>query len=89
MANTLLEETRQCHEDMERLERLIVRDFKNEPQNYKEKLVQGHRVKVMLETLGERAGRLVRVAQLVSQYVKNELNSMQNRQVCGNVSARL
>lgn len=60
MANTLLEETRQCHEDMERLERLIAKDFKNEPQNYKEKLVQGHRVKAMLETLGERAGRLVR-----------------------------
>lgn len=28
MASTLLESTRQAHEDIERLERLIVKDFK-------------------------------------------------------------
>ena len=61
MVNTLLEETRQCHEDMERLERLVVKDFKNEPKTYKEKLYQGHRVKKTLERLQERAKRLVRL----------------------------
>ena len=59
MASTLLEETRQYHEDIERLERLIVKDFKNEARTHKDKLVQGHRVRQMLESLQGRASKLV------------------------------
>jgi splicing factor 3A subunit 3 len=60
MASTLLEETRQYHEDMERLERLIVKNFKGEAKSHKDKLMQGHRVRQMLESLQERATKLVR-----------------------------
>lgn len=59
MASTLLEETRQYHEDIERLERLIVKDFKNEARTHKEKLMQSHRVRQMLGLLQERATKLV------------------------------
>ena len=64
MASTLLEETRQYHEDMERLERLIVKDFKTEPKSHKEKLMQGHRVRQMLESLQQQAQRLVRLLKM-------------------------
>jgi len=60
MGSTLLEETRQYHEDIERIERLIVKDFKAEPKTHKEKLMQGHRVRQMLETLQQRSQQLVR-----------------------------
>jgi hypothetical protein len=60
MASTILEETRQYHEDIEQLERLIVKDFKRETKSHKEKLMQSHRVRQMLDTMQDRAGKLVR-----------------------------
>lgn len=47
-------------EERERLERLIVRDFKNDAKGHKERLNQGHRVKGMLDQLQGQADRLVR-----------------------------
>lgn len=66
MATALLEETRQHHEDMERLERLIVSELKQNVKTHREKLVQGHRVRVMLDGLQHRAQKLVRRAPVVS-----------------------
>lgn len=59
MATTLLENTRQQHEDMERLERLIVKDFRTETKAYKDKLLQSHRVRGLLDALQSRAAALV------------------------------
>ncbi|KFM24257.1 Splicing factor 3A subunit 3 [Auxenochlorella protothecoides] len=59
MATTLLENTRQQHEDMERLERLIVKDFRTETKTYKDKLLQSHRVRGLLDALQSRAAALV------------------------------
>ncbi|KAG6752707.1 hypothetical protein POTOM_042743 [Populus tomentosa] len=44
MSSTLLEVTRASHEEVERLERLIVKDLQNEPANNKDRLFQSHRV---------------------------------------------
>lgn len=61
MASTLLEETRQAHDDIERLERLIVKDFSiQQPTAHKEKLLQSHRVRSMLDSMQERSAKLVR-----------------------------
>ena len=61
MASTLLEETRQAHDDVERLERLIAKDFRaNQPTNHKDKLLQSHRVRQMLDAIQDRQGKLVR-----------------------------
>lgn len=65
MATTLLENTRQQHEDMERLERLIVKDFRTETKTYKDKLLQSHRVRGLLDALQSRAAALVRTLRLV------------------------
>ena len=47
------------HEDCERLERLVVADFKNDVKGHREKLAQGHRVRRMLDQLQAQSGKLV------------------------------
>ena len=51
------------HEEVERLERLIVTDFKNEARGHKERLHQNHRVRKALEQMQERSSKLVRSLQ--------------------------
>lgn len=48
------------HEDCERLERLVVADFKNDVKGHREKLAQGHRVRRMLDQLQAQSSKLVR-----------------------------
>lgn len=49
-----------AHEEIERLERLIVKDFKNDVKGHREKLAQGHRVRKMLDEIQAQSQRLVR-----------------------------
>jgi len=51
MSSTLLEQTRSNHEEVERLERLVVEDLQKEPPSSKDRLVQGHRVRHMIESI--------------------------------------
>ena len=66
MATTVLEQPRSHgrtfaggHEEAEHLERLIVKDFRNELKGHKERLQQSHRVRNMLDIMQERAKKLV------------------------------
>lgn len=65
MSSTLLEVTRAGHEEVERLERLIVKDFQNEPPSSKDRLYQGHRVRHMIDTISSTTERLVRIILLL------------------------
>lgn len=47
------------HEEAEHLERLIVKDFRNELRGHKERLYQNHRVRKMLDNMQTRARQLV------------------------------
>lgn len=58
-AHTLLEQTRQLHEDLEKAERLIVKQYREEAKSHKEKLLQSHRVRKLLDLAQDRAQRLV------------------------------
>lgn len=58
MSSTLLEQTRQAHEEVERLERQIVADFKTEAITHKERLLQNHRVNRMLDDMASKSKRL-------------------------------
>ena len=49
MSGTLLEQTRADHEEVERLERLIVKDLQREVRTQKERLHQNHHVRNMLD----------------------------------------
>ena len=46
-------------EDRERLEHLVVKDFKNDAKGHRERLNQGHRVAAMLDQLQSQSHRLV------------------------------
>eukprot|EP00892_Ulva_mutabilis_P000046 jgi/Ulvmu1/10041/UM059_0091.1 len=61
MANTLLEQTRQLHEDVERAERLVAKDLKRTMTKYKDKLQQDHRTKLFVDEVQEKARRLIRI----------------------------
>jgi splicing factor 3A subunit 3 len=60
MSGTLLEQTRADHEEVERLERLIVKDLQREVRTQKERLHQNHRVRNMLDSIMLTSARLVR-----------------------------
>jgi GTP1/Obg family GTP-binding protein len=59
MASTVLEATRAAHEDLERLERLAVRELQREPANPRDRLFQSHRVRHMLDLVVSTSGKLV------------------------------
>ncbi|KAG7673773.1 hypothetical protein KSW81_006964 [Nannochloris sp. 'desiccata'] len=89
MASTLLEETRQQHEDMERLERLIVEEFKRETRTHKEKLMQGYRVRHMLDMLQQRAKGLAGIYEDANGARKQEIASLRGDDVFSNFYDRL
>ncbi|KAB5531636.1 hypothetical protein DKX38_018306 [Salix brachista] len=60
MSSTLLEVTRASHEEVERLERLIVKDLQNEPANNKDRLFQSHRVRNMIDNIISTTEKLIR-----------------------------
>lgn len=59
MANTILEQTRQLHDDVERAERLVAKDLKRTMTKYKDKLQQDHRTKLLVDEVQEKSRRLV------------------------------
>lgn len=59
MSSTLLEVTRASHEEVERLERLVVKDLQAEPQSNKDRLHQSHRVRNMIEQITSTTHKLV------------------------------
>ncbi len=72
------------HEEAEHLERLIVKDFRNELKGHKERLQQSHRVRNMLDSMQERAKKLVRqdfrLANLYSHLCERGSKSIQTLQ---------
>jgi splicing factor 3A subunit 3 len=76
MASTLLEETRQLHEDIERLERLIVKEFKLDASTHKEKLLQTYRARQMLELMQQRAKALLSIYEDADGARKEEIATL-------------
>lgn len=48
------------HEDTERLERIVVKDLKQETKSHRDKLLQSHRVRKRLGQIQEASRKLVR-----------------------------
>ena len=89
MASTLLETTRQQHEDMERIERLIVEEFKRETKTHKDKLLQGYKVRQMLDTLQQRATSLTSIYDDADGARKQEIAALRGDNVFSNFYDRL
>jgi len=59
MTTSLLDRTRGLHEDLESLERMIVREFKNDVKTHRENIDQSSRVRGMLDKMQSTAQELV------------------------------
>lgn len=65
MSATLLEATRAYHEEVERLERTIVKDLQNDPTSNRDRLHQSHRVRSMIDQISNTTYKLVCIIKLL------------------------
>eukprot|EP00252_Welwitschia_mirabilis_P025296 TRINITY_DN7840_c0_g1_i1.p1 TRINITY_DN7840_c0_g1~~TRINITY_DN7840_c0_g1_i1.p1 ORF type:complete len:506 (+),score=90.10 TRINITY_DN7840_c0_g1_i1:171-1688(+) len=96
MSSTLLEVTRATHEDVERLERLIVKDLQREPSSSRDRLYQSHRVRNMVDQIIDNTHRLIEVYEDKDSSRKDEIAALggqipgtQNQNVFGAFYDRL
>ncbi|CAL0319502.1 unnamed protein product [Lupinus luteus] len=83
MSSTLLEVTRASHEEVERLERLIVKDLQNEPASNKDRLFQSHRVRNMIDTVTSTTHKLVEIYEDSDNARKDEIAALGGQTASG------
>lgn len=76
MSSTLLEVTRASHEEVERLERLIVKDLQTDPATNKDRLYQSHRVRNMIEQIMTTTHKLVDIYEDEDDSRKDEIAAL-------------
>jgi len=83
MSSTLLEVTRGAHEEVERLERLIVKDLQREPETNKERMHQNHRVRNMVDAIMSTTQKLIEVYEDSDHSRKDEIAALGGQGVSG------
>ncbi|KNA09357.1 hypothetical protein SOVF_154360 [Spinacia oleracea] len=83
MSSTLLEVTRGSHEEVERLERLIVKELQNEGASSKERLFQSHRVRFMIEHIVSTTNKLVEIYEDKDNARKDEIAALGGQTATG------
>ncbi|THG10044.1 hypothetical protein TEA_028115 [Camellia sinensis var. sinensis] len=83
MSSTLLEVTRAGHEEVERLERLIVKDLQNEPASSKDRLFQNHRVRNMIDEITSTTLKLVEIYEDKDSARKDEIAALGGQTATG------
>ncbi|KAA3454882.1 splicing factor 3A subunit 3-like isoform X2 [Gossypium australe] len=83
MSSTLLEVTRAAHEDVERLERLIVKDLQNDPPTTKDGLYQSHRVHNNIDTIISTTEKLVEIYEDKDNARKDEIAALGGQTATG------
>ncbi|XP_020597573.1 splicing factor SF3a60 homolog isoform X2 [Phalaenopsis equestris] len=83
MSSTLLEVTRSAHEDVERLERLIVKELQREPASNRDHLLQSHRVRNMIDTIISTSHKLVEIYEDKDNARKDEIAALGGQTASG------
>lgn len=83
MSSTLLEVTRASHEEVERFERLIVKDLQTEPATNKDRLHQSHRVRNMIEQIIDTTHKLVEIYEDKDGARKDEIAALGGQTATG------
>ncbi|KAG5019193.1 hypothetical protein AAZX31_06G121700 [Glycine max] len=83
MSSTVLEVTRAAHEEVERLERLIVKELQNDPASNKERLYQSHRVRNMIDTITSTTEKLIGVYEDNDNARKDEIAALGGQTATG------
>ncbi|KYQ89080.1 C2H2-type zinc finger-containing protein [Tieghemostelium lacteum] len=89
MSSTLLERTRNLHENIERYELLIENEMNIPPPNFKETILQNHRVNHYLESSIDCAKELQKIYNDDDESRKNELESMSGKDIFGSFYGKL
>ncbi|KAK4384858.1 Splicing factor SF3a60 [Sesamum angolense] len=76
MSSTLLEVTRASHEEVERLERLVVKDLQTDPPTNKDRLHQSHRVRNMIEQITSTTHKLIEIYEDKDNARKDEIAAL-------------
>ncbi|MBA0716144.1 hypothetical protein Golax_015003, partial [Gossypium laxum] len=83
MSSTLLEVTRAAHEDVEQLERLMVKDLQNDPPTSKDKLYQSHRVRNNIDTIISTTEKLIEIYEDKDNARKDEIAALGGQTATG------
>lgn len=83
MSSTLLEGTRASHEEVERLERFIVKELQNETASSKDRLLQSHRVRNMIEHIVSTTDKLVEIYDDKDSARKDEIAALGGQTATG------
>ncbi|CAN4085746.1 unnamed protein product [Withania somnifera] len=83
MSSTLLEVTRASHEEVERFERLIVKDLQTDPPTNKDRLHQSHRVRNMMEQIIDTTHKLVDIYEDKDGARKDEIAALGGQTATG------
>ncbi|CAA6659014.1 unnamed protein product [Spirodela intermedia] len=83
MSSTLLEVTRSAHEEVERLERLVVKDLQRDPASGRERLFQGHRVRNVIETIISTTDKLIEIYEDKDSARKDEIAALGGQTATG------
>ncbi|XXG89988.1 hypothetical protein AAC387_Pa12g1862 [Persea americana] len=83
MSSTLLEVTRSAHEEVERLERLAVKDLQREPGSNRERLYQNHRVRNMIDSIISTTDKLIEIYEDKDSARKDEIAALAGQTATG------
>lgn len=83
MSSTLLEVTRSAHEEVERLERLAVKDLQREPSSNRERLHQNHRVRNMIDSIITTTDKLIEIYEDKDSARKDEIAALAGQTATG------
>ncbi|XP_078429865.1 splicing factor-like protein [Wolffia australiana] len=86
MSSTLLEVTRSTHEDVERLERIVVKDLQRDPTTGRERLFQGHRVRNVIDTIISTTQNLVEIYEDKDGARKDEIAALGGQTATGGIN---
>lgn len=83
MSSTLLELTRAGHEEVERLERIIVKDLQTDPTSNKDRLFQSHRVRSLIDQISDTTHKLVEIYEDKDSARKDEIAALGGQTAAG------
>ncbi|KAL8137091.1 hypothetical protein V2J09_003092 [Rumex salicifolius] len=83
MSSTLLEVTRSSHEEVERLERLVVKELQAEPASNRDRLFQSHRVSNMIEHVLTTTDKLIEIYEDKDGARKDEIAALGGQTATG------
>ncbi|CAI9094183.1 OLC1v1029876C1 [Oldenlandia corymbosa var. corymbosa] len=82
----MLEAARASHEELERIERLIVKELQSEPSTARDRLYQSHRVRYMIDQITDTTNKLTDIYQHMND---DQLNGTKDEQILAQLEEQI